>query len=116
MFLNINKKKIDEGIYDALFCHIRTLENNIKIKNLYEYKIKTGYAYEYLNIPFIIYKDYKSKGELMYLSLAGASKGIERDINSLEKLYNTSKENKRIIKIVHKVLKLYFRGYKWKLF
>ena len=27
-------------------------------------------------------------------------------------LINTSKENKRIIKIVHKVLKLYFKGYK----
>lgn len=112
MLLSIKNKKIDVGIYDALFCHVKTLENNIKIKNLYEYKIKTGYAYEYLNFPFIIFRDYKSKGELQHLSLAGASKGVERDINSLEKLYNTNKENKRIIKIVHKILKLYFRGYK----
>jgi hypothetical protein len=109
--MNINNKRIDIGIYDALFCHIKALENNIKIKNIYSYKIKTGYAYEYLNIPFIIFKDYTSKGELQHLSLAGASNGTERDIGSLEKLYNTSKENKRIIKIVHKVLKLYFKGY-----
>lgn len=110
--MNINNKRIDTGIYDALFCHIKALENNIKIKNLYEYRIKTGYSYEYWNIPFIIFKDYNSKGEFYSLSLSGASSRTESLIKDIEKLYNTSKENKRIIKIVHKVLKLYFKGYK----